>query len=87
VAQLFSLGCIAMIAFLNFCQKYYYAGFVLFGIGGAAEVLSPHLPATLASWVSPLGLFIMVFSAILLAVGLVMVGRQHKQDDKLDPKK
>jgi hypothetical protein len=83
VAQLWSLGSIAMSVFLNFCQKHYYAGFVLFGIGGGVEVLSPHLPAVLASWLSPLGLFIMVFSAVLLAVGLVRVRRQHKQDDKL----
>lgn len=76
-----------MCAFTNFCRKHYYAGFILFGIGGGAEVLSPHLPAALASWISPLGLFVMIFGAILLAVGLVMVGRQPKRDDELDPEK
>ncbi|HSY18683.1 MAG TPA: hypothetical protein VK815_10130 [Candidatus Acidoferrales bacterium] len=81
------LGNIAMSVFLNFCQKHYYAGFVLFGIGGGVEVLSPHLPVAFSSWVSPLGLIIMVFSAILLAVGLILVGRQQKQADKLDSKK
>jgi hypothetical protein len=87
VAQLFSLGSIAMSAFLNFCQKHYYAGFVLFGVGGGIEVLSPHLPVTLSCWISPLGLFIAIFGGILCGVGLIVEGRRQKQDDKLDPKK
>jgi hypothetical protein len=73
-----------MSGFLNFCRKHYYAGFVLFGIGGGIEVLSPHLPAAFAHWISPLGFFIMVLSAILLAVGLIVAGREQKQTDKFD---
>jgi drug/metabolite transporter (DMT)-like permease len=76
-----------MSEFLNFCQKHYYVGFVLFGVGGAIEVLSPHLPVEFSRWSSPLGFFLMVLSAILLAVGLIMVGRQQKQSDKRDSKK
>ncbi len=87
MAQLSTLGIIAMSAFLNFCQKHYYAGFVLFGVGGGIEVLSPHLPVEFSRWTSPLGFFIMALSAILLAVGLIIVGRQQKQSDKLDSKK
>jgi hypothetical protein len=75
-----------MSTFFNFCQKHYYAGFVLFVIGGGIEVLSPYLPATFAHWILLFGMFIMVFSAVLLAVGLIMERRQRKRDDKTDPK-
>jgi hypothetical protein len=87
VAQLWSLGGIAMSAFLNFCQKHLYAGFVLFGVGASIEVLSPHLPVALSRWISPLGLFIAIFGGILCGVGLIVEGRGQKQDDKIDPKK
>jgi hypothetical protein len=77
--QLWSSSGIAMCAFLNFCQKHFYAGFVLFGIGGGIEALSQYLPFVFEHWISPLGLFIMVFSAIVLMVGLIMEGRHRKR--------
>ena len=76
-----------MSGFIHFCQKHYYAGFVLFGIGGGIEVLSPHLPAAFAHWIAPLGLLMMLLSGVLLAVGLIIAGRKQKQTDKSDPKR
>jgi hypothetical protein len=76
-----------MSAFLNFCQKHYFAGFGLFGLGGGIEVLSPYLPVKLSYWVSPLGMVLATVSAILVGVGLIRENRQQKQDDKLDSKK
>jgi hypothetical protein len=71
---------------LKFCQKHYYAGFVFFGIGGGIEVVSKYLPVEFSRLTSPVGFFIMVLSAILLAIALIIVGRQQKQTDKLDSK-
>jgi hypothetical protein len=66
----------AMSVFLNFCQKHYYAGFVSFGIGGGIEILSPYLPPAFSHFFSVLGLLIMVLSAILLGIGLTLLGRR-----------
>jgi hypothetical protein len=76
-----------MTTILNFCQKHYYMGFVFFGIGGGIEILSPHLPPAFAPWVAPSGLSIMILSAALLAIGLIMEGRQRKRDGKIDRKR
>jgi hypothetical protein len=68
-----------MSTFLDFCQKHFYAGFVLFGIGVGIQVLSQYLPATFDYWISLSGLFIMVFSAIVLMVGLITKGRPRNR--------
>ena len=68
--------------FVQFCQRHYYAAFVLFGIGGGMEVLSPHLPAVLGRCVSILGLVVMVVSGVAVAIGLIREGRKLPPDEK-----
>ena len=66
-------------SFLKFCQKNYYRGFVFFGIGMGIQVLAQYLPTSFEYWVSQLGLLMMIFSAVLLAIGLIAERRQRKE--------
>jgi hypothetical protein len=72
--------------FQKFCQRNYYRAFVLLGVGMSIDVISQYLAASFGYWVGLLGMLIAISSAIVLAIGLILEGRQKKQDNKTDSK-
>lgn len=61
---------------VQFCQRHYYAAFVLFGVGGGMELLPPHLSPVLGLCVLIAGLIVMIVSGVVVTVGLIREGRK-----------
>jgi hypothetical protein len=69
-------GSECMLKVYQFCQRHFFAIFVLFGVAGCSDFVLPHIPLGFQSWTSLVRVLVLIASGVALAIGLIREGRR-----------